>query len=236
MSWYLNNTLLVLLFVAQHSLGTTAVAKRLVTHLVGGRSYLWNFVYSLTTVIVIVFMAMQWKSTDVVIWSVEAPWSYAFWAFQSVCLFTFFFLFRFTQPFGEWLGYSQVYRMMKRMPEPKGEGYEIKQFGIKRYVRFPHHTVLMCMAWALPTMTTDLLLLALQATIYLYLGSAHQDMRGRSYFPQQWTEYRKTSRMLFPAVENVWSDVQDALAARWSRDASGAPRTVSDEMQTENAR
>ncbi len=224
MPWYVNNTLLVLLFAAQHSIGTIEGAKDLVMRLTGGRRFLWNFVYSLTTIAVIAVMVKYWKSTDDLVWSASASVTTALLVLQGVSLFVFFFLFRYTQPFGEWLGTPQLMRMLRGDPEPTKQGYKIKKMGIKRYVRFPHHTVLIVMFWALPVMSTDLLLLAIEATVYLWLGSAHQDMRGKSYFGAQWLEYRRTSRMLFPAVEDVWTDVQDWGAASDRHDAhNGAP-------------
>lgn len=225
MPWYVNNTLLVLLFALQHSVGTTATAKRLTAKMVGNRPYLWNAVYNIFTVAVIVVMVVFWKSSGIVIWNLPQPWFGILIGVEAVMLFTFFYLFKYTQPFGEWLGYKQVWRMLRRQPEPSGEGYKIKTYGIKRYIRFPHHTVLFIMAWSLPYMTADLLLLSISASVYVWLGSAHQDYRGRTYFHEQWWEYSKNTRMLFPSIEHIIYNVDEKRKARAERAAS-APDAV----------
>jgi methanethiol S-methyltransferase len=208
MKWYIADTVLVLLFAAQHSLGTTSWAKTLISRLMYGRTHLWNAAYNVGTFAVLAFAIKCWSTSTALVWAVPAPWSYLLTAFAVLLVVSFFYLFKFTQPFGEWLGYAQVTRMARGLPHPAGEGYRIKRHGIKRYIRFPHHTVLILLFWCWPTMRADLFLLAVEATIYLWLGSVHQDMRGTKYFPDQWPEYQRNSRLLFPAIEHVFADLR----------------------------
>lgn len=222
MPWYVNNTLLILLFVAQHSIGTTPWAKGFISKLAGNRPYAWNAIYNLGTFACIGVIIAFWKTSGVDVWVAPEPWYQVLIGVEILALIAFFYLFKFTQPFGEWIGYSQLIKAARGVPEPKGEGYKIKTFGIKRYVRFPHHTMLIVMFWALPVMTLDLMLFAVEATIYTWLGSLHQDFRGRSYFGEHWVAYTRTSRMLFPAIEHVAED----LHAWLTRDSSKSDDAV----------
>lgn len=222
MPWYLNNSLLIVLFAAQHSIGTTAAAKAFMTKLVGGRAYAWNALYNAGTFACIALMIYFWKPSDVVLWSMSPPWSHVMLGVEACAVIAFFYLFKFTQPFGEWLGYTQLWNAARGVSEPKGEGYKIKTFGIKRYIRFPHHTMLIIIFWALPTMTLDLFFLAVIATIYTWLGSVHQDFRGRGYFGEEWVAYTRNSRMLFPAIEHVLEDYLDRRKRRRECETQGA--------------
>jgi len=217
MNWYTANVLLILLFSAQHSIGTTPWAKGFIARLAGNRPYAWNAVYNVGTLACMGLTWALWQKSHIVLWDVQAPWSYALMGVEALAVVTFFYLFRFTQPFGEWIGYSQLVRAARGLPDPKGQGYKIKTFGIKRYVRFPHHTMLIVIFWALPYMTADIMLFSITATIYTWLGSLHQDLRGKSYFGEQWVAYTRTSRMLFPAIEHVAEDIQNWSARRRQR-------------------
>ncbi len=214
MPWFVTDSLLLLMFAVGHSLGTTATAKKWIEKLTGGRGFLWNFLYNLVTFASLGLVIYFWKGSETVLWRVEGSWYWAMWGFNLFFVASFFYLFKFTQPFGEWLGVTQVSRWAKGEGEPTLEGYKIKTMGIKRYIRFPHHTCLIFIFWCLPVMTADLALLASIMTIYAYVGSVHQDLRGYSYFPEQWSEYRKESRILFPAPELVIRDIKEALAVR----------------------
>ena len=214
MSWYVVDSLLVITFAVQHSLGTTATAKNLVKRITGGREFLWNFIYNLITIAFLAAIVYFWQSSGIVLWQAEGFWYWAIWGLNLFFVGTFFYLFQFTQPFGEWLGVTQLGRWAKGEKEPTLEGYKIKTMGIKKYIRFPHHTCLIFIFWCLPVMTADLALLATLMSIYAYVGSVHQDLRGYSYFPEQWPEYRKESRILFPAPELVIRDLQEAISRR----------------------
>jgi hypothetical protein len=225
MTWYIVDTLLIALFAVQHSVGTTAAAKKAIARLAGGRPHFWNAIYNVGTFACIYLLVHFWRTSGSVVWDTPAPWQNVMWGVELISLVTFFYLFKFTQPFGEWVGYSQLIRASMRKPNPSGDGYRIKTFGIKRYVRFPHHTLLIVLFWCLPRMTGDLLLLAVEATIYIWLGSLHQDLRGHSYFREQWMEYRRNSRMLFPAVEHIAEDIQ-----AWRARRAGAAITIPGEV------
>ncbi len=78
--------------------------------------------------------------------------------------------------------------------------YRIRKNGVKRYIRFPHHTSLILFFWAHPAMTLDTLFLAFDAIIYLYLGTMYQDRGGLRLIGNEWKDYRKGTCLLLPTL------------------------------------
>ena len=99
--------------------------------------------------------------------------------------------------------------------------YRVRQQGVKKYIRFPHHTCLIVLFWTHPVMTLDTLLLAIGATIYLYVGTYHQDLRGLAMIGKSWEEYRKDTCLLIPTPK-VW--------VRMYRDLFGKSDSKPDEL------
>lgn len=89
------------------------------------------------------------------------------------------------------------------------EYYRVRKNGIKRYIRFPHHTCLIFLFWLHPVMTMDTLFLAIAATVYLYLGTYHQDLRGLRVIGKEWEEYRVNTNLLLPSPKTIMRMLQD---------------------------
>ncbi len=63
-------------------------------------------------------------------------------------------------------------------------------------------------------MTLDTLFLAITATIYLYLGTYHQDQRGIRIVGSEWAAYRKNTALLIPGpkvARIILDDIKKAL-------------------------
>ena len=59
-------------------------------------------------------------------------------------------------------------------------------------------------------MTLDTLILAIGATIYLYVGTYHQDLRGLRIIGRDWETYRNNTSLLFPSpsvLKRMFSDL-----------------------------
>ncbi|WP_197419530.1 hypothetical protein [Burkholderia sp. TSV86] len=131
----------------------------------------------------------------------------------AASLFFFFFCFKYTTSFWQWLGVKQVAH--KLMGKDMPEYYRVRQNGIKRYIRFPHHTCLVILFWTHPVMTQDTLFLAIAATVYLYVGTYHQDLRGLRIIGEDWAAYRQETNLLFPggkAFRRLFRDLKAACA------------------------
>ena len=187
---------IVLLYGLQHSLLTTKFSVDVYNRLLP--AYTWNFVYSLIAVVTLVAGFNYWKPSGIYLFHF-VPGSVAYHlsvTALALSLFFFFYCFKFTTSFWQWLGVKQIaYRTLGRqMPEY----YRLRSQGIKRYIRFPHHTCLIFLFWLHPVMTLDTLVLAVAATAYLFVGTYHQDLRGLRIIGQDWANYRKETSLLFP--------------------------------------
>jgi protein-S-isoprenylcysteine O-methyltransferase Ste14 len=74
--------------------------------------------------------------------------------------------------------------------------------GPYRYIRHPMYTSLVCLAWgaALKRICWWSLLLALAATVFLYLTARIEEAENIGYFGEEYLEYKKKTRMLIPFI------------------------------------
>lgn len=213
MSWWIVDLLIVVVYGLQHTLLTTKIAVNIYNKILPG--YSWNFVYSLLSVATLYVGFVMWESSHVYLWRLipgSIPYHISV-TILAASLFFFFFCFKYTTSFWQWLGVKQIFFMATGRKLPAY--YKIRKEGIKKYIRFPHHTCLVIFFWSHPIMTLDTLFLAIGATVYLYLGTYHQDLRGLRIIGDEWEEYRKnTSSLLFPnykTVKRMWRDFEDSL-------------------------
>ena len=73
--------------------------------------------------------------------------------------------------------------------EPSGQDRLITS-GLYAYVRHPLYTGGLLLIWFMPVMTTSLLAFNLAATLYLYLGSIHEEQRLVAVFGKEYSAYR----------------------------------------------
>jgi hypothetical protein len=99
--------------------------------------------------------------------------------------------------------------------------------GIKRYIRFPHHTCLIFFFWLHPVMTLDTLFLAIAATIYLYVGTYHQDLRGLRLIGNEWETYRHNTNLLLPTPRTLARMISD-----WRGEVESEPTVANKESRS----
>lgn len=207
MTWLLIDLVIIVAYGLQHTLLTTKVAVTLYNMILP--DYSWNIIYSALSVLTLFVGFHYWQSSGIYIFHL-IPGSLAYHVSLVILassLFFFFYCFKYTTSFWQWLGVKQV--ILKALNKPMPAYYKIRQNGIKRYIRFPHHTCLIVFFWAHPVMTLDTLLLSIGATIYLYLGTYHQDLRGLRIVGKEWEGYRKNSSLLFPRPAVIRRMLQD---------------------------
>lgn len=197
-NWFITDLIIVLLYGLQHSLLTTKTAVNIYNKILP--EYTWNFVYSIISVLTIFLGFYFWRPSGIFLFHL-IPGSFSYHisvALLSLSLFLFFFCFKFTTSFWQWLGIVQI---ANKISGKKSQVYyRMRNQGIKRYIRFPHHTCLIFFFWLHPVMTLDTLFLAISATIYLYVGTYHQDLRGLRIIGKEWEDYRKETNLLFPGI------------------------------------
>lgn len=211
MTWWMIDSLIVLGYGLLHSFLTTRPVVNLYNKILP--DYSWNFVYSTLSVAAIVVGFKYWQSSNVVFFHLT-PGSLSYHISLVVLagsLFFFFYCFKFTTSFWQWLGVKQlVYKVMKK---PMPAYYRTRKSGIKRYIRFPHHSCLIVFFWAHPVMTLDIFLLAVGATVYLYVGTYHQDLRGLRVIGEEWKKYRENTVLLIPNLALVRRMIADWKAS-----------------------
>lgn len=215
--WLWVDTLVVLAYGLQHSLLTTKTAVALFEKVLP--NYLWNILYSAVSVVTLILGFKFWESSGVYLFHF-VPGSVAYHlstAGLALSLFLFFYCFRYTTSFWQWLGVKQVAVKLsgKKMPAY----YKVRKEGIKRYIRFPHHTCLIFFFWLHPAMTLDTLFLAIAATLYLYVGTYHQDLRGLRLIGKEWATYRRGTNLLLPTPRTIARMISDGR----SKPASETP-------------
>jgi len=200
-NWLWIDTLIVVIYGLQHSLLTTKTAVELFNYFIP--NYLWNITYSLISLVILVVGFYFWQPSGVYVFRLipGTLLHHAMTISLALSLFMFFYCFKYTTSFWQWIGIKQV---VSRITGSKAPAYYVvRKNGIKRYVRFPHHTCLVFFFWLHPVMTLDTLFLAIAATIYLYVGTAHQDSRGLRLIGKEWEDYRRDTSLLFPSLR-VW--------------------------------
>ncbi|MEY2618480.1 MAG: hypothetical protein RL522_1482 [Pseudomonadota bacterium] len=213
-NWFLVDAAIVLAYGLQHSLLTTKTAIALFERVLP--IYLWNIVYSAISLVTLIIGFALWRPSGVYLLQF-VPGSLAYHLSTvglALSLFLFFYCFRYTTSFWQWLGVKQV--AVKLAGEEMPAYYKVRKEGIKRYIRFPHHTCLMFFFWLHPVMTLDTLLLAVAATIYLYVGTYHQDMRGMRLIGAEWATYRLDTNLLLPTPRTLRRMLED-----WRQGAPG---------------
>lgn len=193
MKWLVIDTALLFLFAAQHSLLTTVPAVVLIERITA--KTLWNFVFSVLSIFTVLVIWLLWEPSGITIYRLERPYFEAMLAAHAFFIFMFFYCFKYTS-FWKWLGIAQLYRVLRGIPPD--HYYRINKTGLKKYIRFPHHTFLILVFWAQPVMTADTMWLAIVATVYTWVGTVHQDSRGRRILGDAWVEYSQYTHILVP--------------------------------------
>lgn len=199
MNWFLIDTILMIIFAAQHSLLTTKTAVTIFNRLFP--DYMWNFLYSILTIILAIFIFRFWAESEIYVYKTTGFLSVVIFSFQILSVVMFFYCFKYTTSFWQWIGIEQLYKKLTRRSMSKY--YRLRKNGLKKHIRFPHHSFLILIFWFQSTMTLDSLYLAIFATIYTYIGTVHQDMRGIRLVGKDWIEYRKETNLLFPNIQKA---------------------------------
>jgi hypothetical protein len=211
-TWIIVDLAIVFAYGLQHTILTTRPFIWLYNKLLP--SYSWNFIYSVIALITLIIGFHFWQPSGVYIFHLT-PGSFLYHVMTiglSLSLFLFFYCFKYTTSFWQWLGIKQIAdRAMKR---ESPQYYRLRTQGVKRYIRFPHHTCLIFFFWLHPAMTLDTLLLAISATVYLYLGTYHQDLRGLRIIGEEWADYRKSTNLLFPGKKAISKLIVDIRGFR----------------------
>lgn len=209
MDWFIINTGMMLIFGLKHSLLTTKGMVNIYNKFMP--TQLWNISYSVLSVVVLLLIFTFWQRSPVVIYQTQGFLSYFIAGLGFFCVFMFLFCFKYTTSFAQWLGVSQLWRtIFRREQKPY---YRVRRNGLKKYVRFPHHTFLTLLFWCQPNMTLDTLWMAIFATIYTYIGTVHQDSRGKRLLGEDWIQYSMNTTLMVPSPRLIFKNYTEKKKA-----------------------
>ena len=97
-------------------------------------------------------------------------------------------------------GLQQAYQQVRRIP-PKESTFVTPLF--YKLVRHPMMTGVLIALWAAPDMSWGRLLFAVVMTVYVYLGTRHEEKTLTKELGDQYREYCKTTPMLLPRISNT---------------------------------
>ena len=105
---------------------------------------------------------------------------------------------------GEFLGWNQ-FRAWRRGEAVSGDGMDAGELvvgGPYRWVRHPMYSAGMVILWAEPRWSANRFAFVLAATLYLWIGSAHEERRLARFYGEAYRRYRARTPRFIPSL---WS-------------------------------
>lgn len=191
------DALLVLGFGVQHSILAMLRVKRVVKARTGIDSLAWRSVESLSNVVYILSAAALWQHTGDTVWRLSGAPMVVMYALAVVSWLWYWQLHLFEYDCGLAFGSTTLVAQAAGATGPKLISWKI---GSRRWIRFPVHTAFFGMFFLLPTMTADLLVLALVANAYNIVGSILYDKRLLTVNRAGYQPYVDLTGLIFPPV------------------------------------
>jgi len=107
-----------------------------------------------------------------------------------------------THGFLAWLGVEN-FRSWRRGADPRKEGIDGSRLvtrGPYRWVRNPMYSGALLFLWSVPGWTVNYLAFVLAATLYLWVGSLHEETRLRSDYGKSYEDYAASTPRFAPHV------------------------------------
>jgi len=203
------------LFAGIHSLLATKAAKRKATRVLGeqNRNGLYRPFYNAQAVITFGALVLYGiKLPDHELYRIRRPLS---WFTYSIQGFFLLFLLYAAKQIG-FLPFSGIPNLMKLISgqtniplEPEGQGPalyingEIKATGPFRLTRHPLNFGMLPILWLMPRMTVNLATFNIITTLYLILGSLHEEKRLKEAYGDAYLDYQRSGVNFFvPQFKN----------------------------------
>jgi protein-S-isoprenylcysteine O-methyltransferase Ste14 len=183
----------MIVWAALHSLLASSYAKGLARRLLGRSADHWYrlfyvFVSGVTLLPVLALLAML---PDQTLYVVPAPWKWMMRGVQGITLAGLTVAFWETGPF-DFLGLTPLH------PSRQPGSTLLRVRGMHCWVRHPLYTLSILLIWMAPTMTVNGFVTYLFATLYLYIGSIHEETRLVAEFGKAFEDYQKQVPRLVP--------------------------------------
>lgn len=191
------DALLVVGFGIQHSMLAMVRVKKQVKSKTGMTPLAWRSFESLCNVIYILVAAALWQSTDVVMWEFNGATAVAISLIFAASWAWYWYLHLVEYDCGLAFGSTTLVSQICGRPQFRLIPWKV---GSRRWIRFPVHTAFFGMFFALPTMTADLLVLAVVLNIYNVIGSILYDLRLIRASGESYRSYMAVTGLIWPPV------------------------------------
>jgi protein-S-isoprenylcysteine O-methyltransferase Ste14 len=183
----------MLLWAALHSLLASAYVKEYVHSAFGHSAERWyRLIYVILSIVTLLpVLALLATLPDQTLYAVPAPWKWAMRGVQGMAVAGLAVAFWETGPF-DFLGLAQL------RPGQSPGSAPLRIRGMHCWVRHPLYTLSILLIWMAPTMTVNWFITYLFATLYLYIGSLHEETRLVAEFGQAYEDYQKQVPHLLP--------------------------------------
>lgn len=211
-------TAATILFAGIHSLLATKAAKKKATRVLGerNRNGLYRSYYNAQAVITFGALVLYGISLpDRGLYRIRKPFS---WFTYSIQAFFLLYLLYGAKQIG-FLPFSGIPNLLKLISgqtdiprEPEGQGPalkingEIKATGPFRTVRHPLNFGMAPVLWLMPKMTVNLLAFNIITTIYLIIGSVHEEKRLKDAYGKAYFDYQNSGINFFVPSIRSYSD------------------------------
>ena len=189
------DVLLIVLFGLQHSLMVRPSFKTWFNKFVPEVAQ--RSTYTLLSAFFLALIMHYWMPIEGQLWHFES--GLFFWLFSAVYVigWSVATLATFQIDHFELFGLHQIWRYLKKLPEPESQFTE-KWF--YRYVRHPIQAGTMVGLWATPSMSVGHLLFALVFTLYIFIGLYYEERDLVKTLGEDYVEYTNRIPMLFPKL------------------------------------
>lgn len=218
--------LLVAGFGAQHSALAMLRVKRQVATKMRVEALAWRSVESLCNVIYILVAASLWQHTDTVIWRATGAMYVLLASGIAASWLWYWQLHLFEYDCGLAFGSTTLVASLAKADQPKLLPWKV---GSRRWIRFPVHTAFFGMFFLMPTMTADLLVLAIVANVYNVIGSILYDKRLVTLSGDAYLRYVDRTGLIWPPVYRAPRGAADLTLpepSHWRRPVMHLPGLV----------
>ncbi|MFG3284534.1 hypothetical protein [Streptomyces sp. NPDC048111] len=186
----------------------------------------WRSVESLANVVYILAAGALWQHTDTVIWELSGAPMVIMYSLAVASWLWYWQLHLFEYDCGLAFGSTTLVSETAKASKPKLTSWKV---GSRRWIRFPVHTAFFGMFFLLPTMTSDLLVLAVVLNVYNVVGSILYDKRLVATAGEPYLRYIDVTGLIFPPVYRCLkgaADIPMPSPAHWRKPSMHLPGLI----------
>ncbi|WP_157538045.1 hypothetical protein [Kitasatospora azatica] len=192
----------------------------------GMEALAWRSVESLSNVLYILCAGALWQHTSNVVWHLSGVPMVVMLVLAVAHWLWYWQLHLFEYDCGLAFGSTTLVAQIAGAQGPKLISWKV---GSRRWIRFPVHTAFFGMFFCLPTMTTDLLLLAVVLNIYNVIGSILYDKRLITLAGDAYRPYLDVTGLIWPPVYRMprgAADLEMPAPQHWRKPLMHLPGLV----------